>query len=271
MKNFRAMQQFVSKALTAAGIVNGPVRDKPGIILSPYGGPTLSGSDILPRYNFNEGNGLILIKAGGMATPPAALPSTAEGAAKTAIADLTLAENPEAVPTVAGYTKVSDTALNDLTELPAFLESLLKWLVQLQIDRNIFAALPALAGAGATLAEQVAADAAAIHTAKSVYVDTIVFSPISIMRAMEVDPFTNDLGSLRYLGLRVGISGALASDEYALGPFQSYSLLAVREEAEVLVGQVADDFTKNMKTVLGEARAKWSTPDVDAFGIGTIA
>jgi hypothetical protein len=271
MNNFRSDRAFVSKALTAANIVGGPVRGKPGIILSPYGGPTLSGSDILPRYTFSSGNGLVLTKAGGMAVPPAAVASTAEGAAKTAIADLTLAENPEAVPTVAGFTKVTADALKDIAELPAFLESLLKWLVQLQIDRNIFAALPAVAGVGADLALKVAAEAQAIYTAKGVYVDTIVFSPVSIMKAMSVDPFTGDLDSLRYLGLRVGISGALAPSQYALGPFQSYSLLAVREDVNVELGMVDDDFIKNMRTVLGEARAKWSTPDTAAFGIGTIA
>jgi hypothetical protein len=266
---FKSDSTRITKAITDASIVGGPVTAQaPGIVL-PF--PILPNTiaSFVPRVNYTGGNG-IGIRASNYGGQR--MEEVAEGAAKNAalLATLEIVENTVPATTFAAYVKASTQALADIVNLEPFLDALLRRMVELQIDFEIVGQLSSVVATGTTVADRVASVAASVFAASNIRPDTVAFSPDAFLKAAAVDPFGVDVDS-RYMGMNIAISYGLAANEFAVGPFAGYSLLAVREEATVTIGMAGTDFIDNMRTVLGEARGQWSTPDLAAFGIGTTA
>tara|TARA_R110001606_G_scaffold85719_6_gene194310 strand:- start:2307 stop:3545 length:1239 start_codon:yes stop_codon:yes gene_type:complete len=79
-------------------------------------------------------------------------------------------------------------------------------------------------------------------------------------------------GITRVKGVPVVVNPGVPSGDYYIGDFTK-AQLRMREDLNVQVGYVNDDFTKNMMTVLAEARACFfvKSNDVNAFVHGTFA
>lgn len=270
---YQPERTVVCKAITSAAITGGPVTAQyPGIV-APF--PLLPNTiaSFVPRFDYTEGNGLAY-RASNYAGQR--MEEAAEGAAKNValLNTLTIEELVAAATTWAAYIKVSTQALKDIAALPPFLELIMRRMVELQIDFNIVGQLSDVVATGTTVADRVASVANSVFAASNVAPDTVAFSPTAFLKAAIVSPWEQSASPdepLKYLGMNVAISYGLAAAEFAVGPFAGYSLLAVREDPTVSIGMATDDFVKNLRTVLGEARGSWSTPDLTAFGVGTTA
>jgi hypothetical protein len=83
--------------------------------------------------------------------------------------------------------------------------------------------------------------------------------------------FIDDSG-MRIAGLRVVFNNGVTAGTFLVGDFKK-SNLAIREEVNIQVGYVNDDFTKNLVTILAEMRAVHyiKTNHVNAFVQGEFA
>lgn len=207
-----------------------------------------------------------------LANEGAAAKQSAEGAAKAAVRP-TFSLITQTSATIAGWTKISKQAMNDSAELSSAIDVTLR--------RSIAKAVDALLASGtwggaAGILAHATADTSLVYTGLADAISEGVAD-------MQTDGFAPNVvcmtpadwlsivtaqasGSGEYLsgaylnalpenlrGLRVVLSPSITSGK-ALLLDNAYTELLVVEEMSVEVGTDADDFTKNIRTILGEMR-----------------
>lgn len=201
----------------------------------------------------------------------AAAQQAAEGDAKAAVRpDHTLIQ--QSALTVAGYAKMSRQALSDSAELKAAID--------LTLARSVAGSLNDVLSNGGTgfalgfvglatattsinytrLADAVS-ETVSVMQVTGFNPDCVVMSPatwVDLLVAQDTmggylsDSYLSPLPS-ELRGLRVELSTGVAAGK-ALVMDSSHSELLVVDNFQVEIGYVNDDFTKNMVTILGEAR-----------------
>lgn len=207
---------------------------------------------------------------------------TAEGALKSQ-ADFDLVERQAVTQKITAFIKVSKEMISDLPFMQREINTELMELVALKLDAQILSgdgtgnnlvgilenAIPWAVG---SFAGQVAIpnqlDVLRVAIAQ---IETALFQPnYIIMHPTDVAKFdvtktvygeytqpmiyTDLNGVKRYNGIEIIVNTGITVDTFLVGDFTK-SNLRVREEMNIQVGFVNDDFTKNLFTVLCEARA----------------
>ena len=207
---------------------------------------------------------------------------TAEGALKSQ-ADFDLVERQAVTQKITAFIKVSKEMISDLPFMQREINTELMELVALKLDAQILSgdgtgnnlvgilenAIPWAVG---SFAGQVAIpnqlDVLRVAMAQ---IETALFQPnYIIMHPTDVAKFdvtktvygeytqpmiyTDLNGVKRYNGIEIIVNTGIDVDTFLVGDFTK-SNLRVREEMNIQVGFVNDDFTKNLFTVLCEARA----------------
>jgi HK97 family phage major capsid protein len=207
---------------------------------------------------------------------------TAEGALKSQ-ADFDLVERQAVTQKITAFIKVSKEMISDLPFMQREINTELMELVALKLDAQILSgdgtgnnlvgilenAIPWAVG---SFAGQVAIpnqlDVLRVAIAQ---IETALFQPnYIIMHPTDVAKFdvtktvygeytqpmiyTDLNGVKRYNGIEIIVNTGIDVDTFLVGDFTK-SNLRVREEMNIQVGFVNDDFTKNLFTVLCEARA----------------
>lgn len=207
-----------------------------------------------------------------LANEGAAAKQSAEGAAKAAVRP-TFSLITQTSATIAGWTKISKQAMNDSAELSAAIDVTLRRSIAKAIDALLASGswggangILAHATAGTSLIYTGLADAISEGVAQ---MQTDGFAPnvvcmtpadwLSIVTAQASG--SGEYLSGAYLnalpenlrGLRVVLSPSITGGK-ALLLDNAYTELLVVEEMSVEVGTDSDDFTKNVRTILGEMR-----------------
>ena len=207
---------------------------------------------------------------------------TAEGALKSQ-ADFDLVERQAVTQKITAFIKVSKEMISDLPFMQREINTELMELVALKLDAQILSgdgtgnnlvgilenAIPWAVG---SFAGQVAIpnqlDVLRVAMAQ---IETALFQPnYIVMHPTDVAKFdvtktvygeytqpmiyTDLNGVKRYNGIEIIVNTGIDVDTFLVGDFTK-SNLRVREEMNIQVGFVNDDFTKNLFTVLCEARA----------------
>jgi len=207
---------------------------------------------------------------------------TAEGALKSQ-ADFDLVERQAVTQKITAFIKVSKEMISDLPFMQREINTELMELVALKLDAQILSgdgtgnnlvgilenAIPWAVG---SFAGQVAVpnqlDVLRVAIAQ---IETALFQPnYIVMHPTDVAKFdvtkttygeytqpmiyTDLNGVKRYNGIEIIVNTGIDVDTFLVGDFTK-SNLRVREEMNIQVGFVNDDFTKNLFTVLCEARA----------------
>ena len=205
---------------------------------------------------------------------------TGEGLAKSQ-ADFDLVESSMEVRKITAYIKVSKEMIDDISFVEAEIRNELVELIQLQLDAQILSG----AGTGVTMkgidayATTFAAGAFAnaIESANNFDVLRVAINQIEIENFMPnyivlhptdaaamdlvkatdnnyiLPPFISQNGTV-VKGLPVITNTGVTVGNFLVGDFTK-SNLRVREDITLAVGYENDDFTKNLVTILGEARA----------------
>ena len=215
------------------------------LVLSVQTIPTMAG-----LYHFNRVEAV---------TPPAlGAKQTAEGAAKQNVA---LDSTPVSLTleTWAAYEKVSLQALQDQAGLAMAVESLLIGAVLRAADAAAWTAFLAGSTAVTALADGVSTivtTAAAIASAGGQGIRALL-SPADYAAMM----LTKASTSGNWLGLPQGIdvptivqSSGVPSGKVLVTASSDGAFVALRQQVEAMIGLDADDFTKNLRTVLVEGR-----------------
>lgn len=212
---------------------------------------------------------------------PGVAGTVAEGAAKPQT-DFDIVEATAKVEKIAVWIKVSKEALADIKFLQAEINTELRELVELKLDEQIlsgdgnspnlkgilpvvptFAAVSTMALLVPTpnrfdvVMAAVAQIAAANFTADTVILNPADFYSLQLVKdttgAYIMPPFSSTNG-LTIAGLRVVANNGVTAGTFLVGDFKKASL-AIREDVNIQVGYVNDDFTKNLVTILAEMRA----------------
>lgn len=208
--------------------------------------------------------------------------NTAEGAAKTQ-ADFDLIEQSKKVEKITSYIKVTKENLADIPYMAATINQELMTLLELKLDGDLYngsGTTPVIKGivtyatafsvAATVLADSIAVatryDAiraaawqvkAANHVPNFVLINPIDSAAMDFIKDTTgqyvLPPFISADGS-RIAGLTVIENNGVTAGDFLVGDF-SKSVLGMREEINIEIGRDADDFTKNLYTVLGELRA----------------
>ena len=207
-----------------------------------------------------------------LALEGAAAVQSSEGAAKAAVRP-TFSLITQTAATIAGYAKVSKQALSDSVELQRAIDVTLKRSITTALDTLLNSGswggangLLAHATAYTSLVYTNAADAASEGVATMQTAgfnpDTVVLTPadwLAIVAAKAAGDgqylsgsYLAPLGeSLR--GLKVVLSPTITAGKLLVMDSSQFELLVV-EDLTVEIGTDSDDFTKNVRTVLGEMR-----------------
>ena len=216
------------------------------------------------------------------ANPDGVAGMTAEGALKSQV-DFDLVERQAVTQKITAFIKVSKEMISDLPFMQREINTELMELVALKLDAQILSgdgtgnnlvgilenAIPWAVG---SFAGQVAIpnqlDVLRVAIAQ---IETALFQPnYIVMHPTDVAKFdvtktvygeytqpmiyTDLNGVKRYNGIEIIVNTGIDVDTFLVGDFTK-SNLRVREEMNIQVGFVNDDFTKNLFTVLCEARA----------------
>jgi len=212
---------------------------------------------------------------------PGVAGTVAEGATKPQT-DFDIVEATAKVEKIAVWIKVSKEALADIKFLQGEINTELRELVELKLDeqilsgngtspnlKGILAVAPAFA-AVSTLALlvptpnrfDVLVAAVAQLAAANFYGDTIVINPADYF-AMQLTkdaegryllpPFQSADG-MTVAGLKLVANNGVTVGNFLAGDFKK-ATLAIREEMNIQIGYVNDDFIKNLVTILAEMRA----------------
>lgn len=225
--------------------------------------------------------------------------SVAEGALKPQ-ADFDIVEATAKVEKIAVWMKASKESLADISFLQAEINSELREILELELDRQILSGdgvspnlkgiltyVPAFTtGGGFTgsipFANQYDAIVAAISQIQQANFDpnAIIVNPIDYYKLMltkdtqgnYIRPQFMADGSYVIAGLRVVANNGVAVGTFVVGDFTK-SNLAIREEINFQIGYVNDDFTRNLVTILAELRAVHyiKSNHLKAFVKGTFA
>jgi len=207
-----------------------------------------------------------------LAQEGAAAKQSAEGAAKAAVRP-TFSLITQTSVTIAGWTKISKQAMNDSAELAAAIDVTLKRSIATALDGYLTGgtwggAAGVLAHATAAtstvytgLADAVSEGVAAMQTA-GFQPNVVCMTPDDWLAVVTAKAS----GSGEYLsgaylaalpenlrGLRVVLSPTITAGKALLLDAGYFELLTV-EDMPIDIGTDADDFTKNMRTILGEVR-----------------
>lgn len=226
---------------------------------------------------------------------PGVAGQVAEGAAKPQT-DFDMVERSAKVEKTAVWIKVSKEALADIKFLRSEIDTELRELVELKIDEQILSGdgvspnmkgilqyAPAFTGGGQVVSTanryDVLIAAIAQVVAANFMPDTVVLNPVDFygMQLIKdtqgrylIPPFLSD-GYYTVGGLRVVPNNGVTAGSFLVGDFKKDNL-AMREEFNVQIGYVNDDFTKNLVTILAECRCVnyIKTNHVNAFVQGTF-
>lgn len=226
---------------------------------------------------------------------PGVAGQVAEGAAKPQT-DFDMIERSAKVEKTAVWIKVSKEALADIKFLRSEIDTELRELVELKLDEQILAGngvspnlkgilqyAPAFTGGGQVVPTanryDVLIAAIAQVVAANFMPDTVVLNPVDfygmqLIKDAEgrylIPPFMSN-GYYTVGGLRVVPNNGVTAGSFLVGDFKKDNL-AIREEFNVQIGYVNDDFTKNLVTILAELRAVnyIKTNHVNAFVQGTF-
>lgn len=230
---------------------------------------------------------------------PGVAGTVAEGAAKPQT-DFDIVERSAKVEKIAVWIKVSKEALADLKFLQSEINTELRELVELKLDEQIlsgngttpnlkgilqyapaFAAVSTMALLIPTpnrfdvLMAAVAQIAAANFQADTAVLNPADFYAMQLVKDAEgrylLPPFSTADG-MRVAGLRIVANNGVTAGTFLVGDFKKDNL-AIREELNIQIGYVNDDFTKNLVTILAELRAVnyIKTNHVNAFVQGTFS
>lgn len=199
----------------------------------------------------------------------AAAKQSAEGAAKAALRPTFSLINQPAI-TIAGYSKVSKQALTDSAELQKAIDITLRRSINVALDSELnngsWGGLLTLATAYTSLVYTSLADAAseAVATMQEAgfIPDTVVMRPADWLAITTAKAS----GSGEYLsgsylaplpeglrGLKVVLSPTVTAGKAMVYDSSQLELLIV-DDMTVEIGTDSDDFTKNVRTILGEMR-----------------
>lgn len=226
---------------------------------------------------------------------PGVAGQVAEGAAKPQT-DFDMIERSAKVEKTAVWIKVSKEALADIKFLRSEIDTELRELVELKLDEQILSGngvspnlkgileyAPAFTGGGQVVPTanryDVLIAAIAQVVAANFMPDTVVLNPVDFygMQLIKdkdgrylIPPFMSN-GYYTVGGLRVVPNNGVTAGSFLVGDFKKDNL-AIREEFNVQIGYVNDDFTKNLVTILAELRAVnyIKTNHVNAFVKGTF-
>jgi hypothetical protein len=199
----------------------------------------------------------------------AAALQSAEGAAKAAVRP-TFTLVSQGALTIAGYSKISKQALNDQQELQRAIDVTLRRSIATALDSELnsgaWGGLLTLATAYTSLVYDGLADAAseAVATMQEAgfVPDTVVMRPadwlaITTAKATGSGEYLSGayLAPLPELlrGMKVVLSPTVTAGKGLVVDTSQIELLVV-EDLNVEIGTDADDFTKNVRTILGELR-----------------
>lgn len=212
---------------------------------------------------------------------PGVAGTVAEGATKPQT-DFDIVEATAKVEKIAVWIKVSKEALADIKFLQGEINTELRELVALKLDEQIlsgdgvspnlkgiltvaptFAAVSTLALAVPTpnrfdvLVAAVAQIAAANFTADAVVINPADYFAMQLVKDAEgrylLPPFSSSDG-MTVAGLRLVANNGVAVGSFLVGDFKK-ATLAIREDVNIQIGYVNDDFIKNLVTILAEMRA----------------
>lgn len=227
---------------------------------------------------------------------PGVAGQVAEGAAKPQT-DFDMIERSAKVEKTAVWIKVSKEALADIKFLRSEIDTELRELVELKLDEQILSGngvspnlkgileyAPTFVNSGLSVSTanryDVLIAAIAQVVAANFMPDTVVLNPVDFYQMQLtkdsqgrylIPPFLSD-GNLNVGGLRVVPNNGVTAGTFLVGDFKKDNL-AIREEFNVQIGYVNDDFTKNLVTILAELRAVnyIKTNHVNAFVKGTFS
>lgn len=243
-----------------------------------------------------------------MANRDGAADTVVEGAAKPQI-DFDIVESSKKVEKIAAWIKTSKEMLADIPYLASEINQELVESVELKLDSQLydgngttpnltgiktyastvsFTGTPFLTANGGVpnpnpgRAEAIVATAAVIRAQSFFSPNLAIVNPLDYaMIEMRVNSFgdTSDLAYVRseggglYVGnIRVIENTGVPVGEFVVGDFTK-DVLGIREEVNIQVGYVNDDFTKNLVTILAEMRAVnyVKTNHLGAFRKGVFA
>lgn len=248
----------VTTTSTARSVVSGGVGAPVGMPLgSQFGIPTrVIGA--VSAYEYSRYTGI----------EGAAAKQSAEGAAKAAVRPTFSLINQPAI-TIAGYSKVSKQALNDSAELVRAIDVTLRRSINTALDSELnsgaWGGLLTLATAYTSLVYTSLADAASEAVASMQEAgfnpDTVIVRPADWLSVTVAKSSTGEYLSGSYLsslpeglrGLKVVLSPTVTAGKVLVVDSSQLELLIV-EDLTVEIGTDGDDFTKNVRTILGEMR-----------------
>lgn len=230
---------------------------------------------------------------------PGVAGTVAEGATKPQT-DFDIVEATAKVEKIAVWIKVSKEALADIKFLQGEINTELRELVALKLDEQIlsgddvspnlkgiltvaptFAAVSTLALLVATpnrfdvLMAAVAQISAANFTADAVVINPADYYAMQLTKdanGMYLMPPFSSADGMTVAGLRVVANNGVAVGTFLVGDFKK-ATLAIREDVNIQIGYVNDDFIKNLVTILAEMRAVLFVKSnwVNAFVKGSFA
>jgi len=230
---------------------------------------------------------------------PGVAGTVAEGATKPQT-DFDIVEATAKVEKIAVWIKVSKEALADIKFLQGEINTELRELVALKLDEQIlsgdgvspnlkgiltvapnFAAVSTLALLVATpnrfdvLMAAVAQISAANFTADAVVINPADYYAMQLTKdanGMYLMPPFSSADGMTVAGLRVVANNGVTVGTFLVGDFKK-ATLAIREDVNIQIGYVNDDFIKNLVTILAEMRAVLFVKSnwVNAFVKGSFA
>jgi len=230
---------------------------------------------------------------------PGVAGTVAEGALKPQT-DFDIVEASAKVEKIAVWIKVSKEALADIKFLQGEINTELRELVALKLDEQIlsgdgtspnlkgiltvaptFAAVSTMALLVPTpnrfdvMVAAVAQIAAANFVADTIVVNPADYYAMQLVKDAEgrylLPPFSSADG-MTIAGLRVVANNGVAVGTFLVGDFKK-ATLAIREDVNIQIGYVNDDFIRNLVTILAEMRAVLYVKSnwLNAFVKGTFA
>jgi len=230
---------------------------------------------------------------------PGVAGTVAEGALKPQT-DFDIVEATAKVEKIAVWIKVSKEALADIKFLQGEINTELRELVALKLDEQIlsgdgtspnlrgiltvaptFAAVSTMALLVPTpnrfdvMVAAVAQIAAANFVADTIVVNPADYYAMQLVKDAEgrylLPPFSSADG-MTIAGLRVVANNGVAVGTFLVGDFKK-ATLAIREDVNIQIGYVNDDFIRNLVTILAEMRAVLYVKSnwLNAFVKGTFA
>jgi HK97 family phage major capsid protein len=214
------------------------------------------------------------------ANPDGVADMTAEGALKSQV-DFDLVERQAVTQKVTAFIKVSKEMIQDLPFMQREINTELMELVALKLDSQILSG----DGAGNNLVGilqnavtfSATGFALSIPFANELDVLRVAINQVDVTKTSQGEYtmpmiYTDVNGVKRYNGIEIISNTGMAVGTFLVGDFTK-SNLRVREDMNIQVGYVNDDFTKNLFTVLCEARATHyvKTNHYGAFVKGTFA